>query len=333
MEDRTRRKWRRAILAGSFVLLFIAFTTLLPPSDHPRLLPPLAERLQAVPLDRFRQTFEQFQERPYTCDPGTVKTLKDLASLRVTRAREFRAQFADDVEYGRHEHEFGMRPRSPEEIDLILTLLDEFTAQTPWNHDKLKSILDEIECGVHDIRVLEKLGKLYAITETRYLDLQRYELSPSTRRDISLCTDEARKILEAVGHTGLSESLEFLLNLVRSKPTEANTSWSLHILWGALRAICSLPSHLSIPALETIYDRWFGNALAPEQFMDNHDLRSLVIDIDGAYRKGLNEPPLLPPGYWPEYRVDPSWPRPVLLYGPGGIGIPFPRELMSFLLL
>lgn len=281
------------------------------------------ERLDTAELERFRQAFEGQIAMPFASDPKKAKTLEELAGLNIERAKEFRLTYSNLVEYGRHYHEFYLRPRPSHEVEVILDALEDATGQTPWNRDKIEDTCDQVKYGVHDLRVLEKLKGIVENLEERYSEPESDEATGRISLEKNRALSDTGRVLRTIGYIGLPESAEYLLSLIPEKRAEIDTRWERTVVYGACYGLGNLPPHLSISSLEALYDRWFPDVppgtIALDDAEAQGNLESILRLIDEAYRKAYNEPPLLPPWRIPGNPLDPDWPPPTCFYGPGGI--------------
>lgn len=288
----------------------------------------LVGRLESVDLDHLRQAFDEKREMAFASDKEKVETLKDLARLNIERAKEFRGSYRDRVEYGRHYHEFTMRPHPSHEIEIVLEALKEATGKAPWDMEKIEDACDQVGYGVYDVRVLGKLKEIMANLNAKYCKPELDEAVGQVSQEKNSALGTVEHVLRAIGHIGLPESAEYLLTLIPEARAEIDTRWERTAVWGALYGFGNLPPHLGIPSLEAVYYRWFPN-VSPGTFVLKDSeaqgtFERVLRFIDEAYRKAHNDPPIVPPWHMPGNPLDPDWPPPTYFYGPGGIKLPYP---------
>lgn len=286
---------------------------------------------RAEKLKRFEQAFGVQRAMMCSSDPEKVKTLEDLARLDSERSKEFASYEENPVEYFRYRHEFYMRSRPPHEVDIILQALEDATRQQSWNLDGIRDACEQLVFGVYDIRVLDKITQIVKTLEGRYSEPESNEAAGQLSLEKNHALGVVGSVLRRIGHIGLVESADYLLNLIPARRPENPMRWERTVIYGALNGLGDLPPHLGIPALEKVYAKWFPDVppgtLPVGNTESRRDFEYVLRLIDEAYRKGYNEPPIRFPwgGFYDAGVPTPDdWPLATYSYGPGGIKLPYP---------
>lgn len=317
----------RALWAVPVIALIVCGVLTLLSGRFPWPISAFKEHLsRAAALERFKRDFEVQRANRYSSDPEKVKTLEDLVTLDRERCSELPE---DKVEYYRYRHLYYMRARPQHEVDILLQALEDATRQQPWDLDEVTAACFQFTFGVYDVRVLEKIKQIVKGLEERYGTPEPGEAEGQLSQEKNHASGVVSSVLGSIGDIGLPESVDYLLSLLPSKRPENPMRWDRMVIHGALNGLVGLPPHLSIPALEEVYVRWFPDvspgSLAVLDVEARGDLESLLDCIDAAYRKGYNEPPILyPGGGFVDYPTPANWPVATYSYGPGGIKLPYP---------